>query len=155
MKWLITTLLLPGLAFAQQPAPAGGQPIDPQQRFEMSKKLMLPVIEKSLPALEETQQCLQQAGDAGSFQKCVAIMNDLEKQMRQELGSAQGTPPGAPAQEQPAPKPIEYNEQNKSNMLKFLSQSIAAGQAMKQCFSTSATGEQMDSCMKAAKAKQP
>ncbi|MET0090193.1 MAG: hypothetical protein ABW068_09290 [Candidatus Thiodiazotropha sp.] len=151
MKWLITTLLLPGLAFAQQPSPGQGQPIDSQQYFEMSKKMMLPAIEKSLPVLQETQGCLTQATDVGSFQKCVDILNDLEQQMRAQMGA----PPNAPDSQQPASKTIEYTEQNKSNMLKFVNQSIAAGQAMKQCFDSSATGEQMDSCMKAAKSKQP
>ncbi len=151
MKWLITTLLFPALAFAQQPPGGAAQPMNPQQQFEMSKKMMLPAIEKSLPALQETKQCLGTASDAESFQKCIAIMTDLEKQMRAEIGGA----PNTPDQQHPAAKPIEYTEQNKSNMLKFIDQSIIVGQAMKQCFNTSTTGEQMDTCMKAAKAKQP
>ncbi len=155
MKWLITALLLPGLAFAQQPPPGQGQPIDPQQYFDKSKAMMLPAIEMSLPVLQQTQSCLTQAGDAGSFQKCVDMLNDLEQQMKAKIGGPKGAPSDAPNAQQPAVKPIEYTEQNKANMLKFVEQSIVAGQAMRQCFDASTTGEQMDRCMKAAKPKQP
>ena len=149
MKWLITTLLIPGLAFAQPPAQGEGQ-IDPQQYFERSKQAMLPMIDKSLPKMEETKVCLGKAKDQAAFTKCVEIMVALEKEMYAKMGQATGVP------DKPQPKAhkeVEFNEQNKRNMLKFLDQSILRGDALKKCFTSSETHQQMQNCMIAAKPK--
>jgi hypothetical protein len=153
MKWLIPALLFPALTFAAQPSgPAGGQ-MDPVQYFQQSKQRMLPIIEKSLPAMQETKACLNKAEDQGAFQKCVEIMTTLDKEMRTNMGSA----PGMNGSAQPAakePQKIEFNEQNKTNMLRFLERSILIGSAMKKCFSASEMPEQMQTCMQAEKTKQ-
>ncbi|MEJ2620412.1 MAG: hypothetical protein P8163_09160 [Candidatus Thiodiazotropha sp.] len=148
MKWLLTTLLVPTLALAQ-PAEQGAGQMDPQQHFDQSKQAMLPVIDKSIPAMQETKTCLNQAKDQAAFQKCVDIMIALEQEMRAKMGRG-----GAQqAQSQPAKK-IEFNEQNKQNMLKFLDQSILVGEALKKCFNSSQSPDQMSSCMEAAKPQQ-
>ncbi|MES9939658.1 MAG: hypothetical protein ABW104_07320 [Candidatus Thiodiazotropha sp. 6PLUC2] len=149
MKWLITILLIPGLAFAQPPGPAAGQ-VDPQQFFEQSKQTMLPMIDESLPAMEETKACLGKAGDQAAFTKCVEIMVALEKEMQAKMGRSVGMPTKPQTQ---ASKKVEFNEKNKSNMLKYLDQSILMGNAMKKCFSSSESAEQMQNCMTAAKPK--
>jgi hypothetical protein len=96
--------------------------------------------------MQETKTCLNQAKDQAAFQKCVDIMIALEQEMRATMG--QGG-----AQQQPAKK-IEFNEQNRQNMQKFLDQSILVGQALKKCFNSSQSPDQMSSCMQAAKPKQ-
>jgi hypothetical protein len=145
MKWLLTTLLVPTLALAQ-PSEQGTGQMDPQQDFDQSKKAMLPVIDKSIPAMQETKTCLNQAKDQAAFQKCVDIMISLEQEMRAKMGRGG-------AQQQPAKK-IEFNEQNRQNMQKFLDQSILVGQALKKCFNSSQSPDQMASCMEAAQPKQ-
>ena len=153
MKWLLASLLLPSIAFAQQPAPPPGEQMDPQQFFEQSKRTMLPMMEKSLPAMQETKACLGKAEDEAAFKKCVAIMTDLEKEMQAKMGPVPGMPGGQPPQMK-EPKEIEFNAENKKNMLMFLDRSIAVGSALQKCFSSSDTVEQMRSCMQAAKPKQ-
>ena len=144
MKWLLTTLLVPTLVLAQPPGQGEGQ-IDPQQHFEQSKKAMLPVIDKSIPAMQETKSCLNQAKDQAAFQKCVDIMVALEQEMQAKMGRG-----GAAKAQSQQPKKIEFNEQNRQNMQKFLDQSILVGQALKKCFNSSQSPDQMSSCMKAA-----
>ncbi|MCG8015465.1 MAG: hypothetical protein JAY97_04565 [Candidatus Thiodiazotropha sp. 'RUGA'] len=151
MKWLLTTLLLPTLALAQPPGQGAGQ-MDPQQHFAQSKKAMLPLIEKSIPAMQETKSCLNQAKDQAAFQQCVEIMIAVEKEMQAKMG--RGPMPGADKAQSQPPKKIEFNEQNKQNMLKFLDQSILVGQSLKNCFTSSQSPDQMQSCMQAAKPKQ-
>ncbi|MES9854248.1 MAG: hypothetical protein ABW170_20745 [Candidatus Thiodiazotropha sp. L084R] len=151
MKWLLTTLLIPGLALAQPPGSAEGQ-IDQQQYFDQSKQTMMSMINKSLPAMEETKTCLGKAGDQAAFTKCVEIMMALEKEMQAKMGHAAGMPDNPQAQAKQR-KEVEFNEQNKSNMLKFLDQSILMGNTLKKCFSTSESPQQMQNCMTAAKPK--
>ena len=152
MKWLLTTLLVPTLALAQPPGQGGGQ-MNPQQHFDQSKQAMLPLIEKSIPAMQETKSCLNQAKDQAAFQKCVEIMLALEQEMQAKMGRGDAMQGADKAQSQP-PKMIEFNEQNKQNMLKFLDQSILVGQSLKNCFNSSQSPDQMQSCMQAAKPKQ-
>jgi hypothetical protein len=147
MKWLLTTLLVPTLALAQPPG-QGGEQMDPQQHFEQSKKAMLPVIDQSIPAMQETKTCLDQAKDQAGFQKCVDIMISLEQEMQAKMGRG-----GGANTQTKTPQKIEFNEQNRQNMQKFLDQSILVGQALKKCFNSSQSPDQMSSCMEAANPK--
>ena len=144
MRFLSLLLLIPGLALAQPPA---GQ-MDPQQFFEQSKKMMLPMMEESLPAMKEARACLEKADDQSSFESCAEIMAELDKKMRSRMGGMM--PPGAQArhEEKPMkdPKDIEWNAETKKDMLFFLDQSITVGQAMTKCFKQSSTMEQMQQC---------
>ncbi len=153
MRFSALFLMLPALALAQPP----GQPMpqmDPQQFFEQSKKMMLPMVEDSLPTMREARACLEKADDQAAFDECSKIMAELQKKMQARMGPLHGMPEdqqppqGAepPMQE---PKQIEWNEQTKKNMLQFLDRSILMGDAMKDCLQKSGNLEQMQQCMQA------
>jgi hypothetical protein len=147
MRNIYLLLLLPVIALAQPP---GGQ-IDPQQFFEQSKQMLLPMMEESLPVMKEARSCLAKADDQSSFEDCAEIMAELDKQMRARMEATM--PPGMqPKQQAPMkdPKEIEWNEKTKKEMLGFLDQSITVGQAMSNCFKQSSTVEQMQQCSMAA-----
>lgn len=150
-------LMLPALAMAQPP----GQPmpqVDPQQIFEQSKQMMLPMVEESLPTMREARDCLGKAESQSDFENCSKIMEELQKKLHARMGpmpdmpEGQQPPQGAepPMQER---KPIEWNEQTKQNMLKFLDRSILMGDAMKECLQKSADMDQMQQCMQSKRPK--
>jgi hypothetical protein len=145
MKYLPLLLLIPVVALAQPPA---GH-IDPQQIFEQSKKMMLPIMEETLPTMREARSCLQGAEDQAAFEKCAEVMVALDKKMRERMGPATSakTPPMS------NPKDIEWNAETKEKMLKFLDNSITVGTAMSDCLNQSTGMEQMQQCMQAKKAK--
>ncbi|MCU7813093.1 MAG: hypothetical protein KZQ77_17955 [Candidatus Thiodiazotropha sp. (ex Notomyrtea botanica)] len=145
MRILSLLLLIPSLAMAQPPT---GQ-MDPQQIFEQSKQMMLPMMEESLPAMKEAKACLQKADDQSSFESCAEIMADLDKKMRARMGAMPGN------QDQPMkdPKDIEWNAETKKNMLHFLDRSILIGTAMSDCFKQSSSMEQMQKCSQASMPK--
>ncbi|MES9969841.1 MAG: hypothetical protein ABW092_07375 [Candidatus Thiodiazotropha sp.] len=148
MKWRHTLLLLPSLVMAQPP----GTEMDQQQFFEQSKQKMLPMMEKSIPAMQETKRCLQKADDQASFEKCAEIMTAMEKEIKERMGPV----PGMPENKQHStkkPQDIKFTPEIKQNMLKFLERSITVGSAMQKCFKQSAKVEQMQSCMQAARPK--
>ncbi|MCU7904795.1 MAG: hypothetical protein KZQ76_02875 [Candidatus Thiodiazotropha sp. (ex Epidulcina cf. delphinae)] len=151
MKLFPLILLLPSLVFAQQQPPRGE--MDPQQFFEASKKSMLPMMEKSLPALQQTRACLEKAGDQAAFDKCAEIMTAMEKAIREKMEPMPGLPEGQAAPTG-GPVDIEFNIKTKKSMMQFLDRSIMIGSAMKQCFSESDTMEQMQNCMQASRPKQ-
>jgi hypothetical protein len=49
------------------------------------------------------------------------------------------------------PSEIQWNEQTKSNMLKFLDQSIMVGTAMRECLMQSDNQQQLKQCMASKK----
>ena len=142
MRFLPLLLLLPTLALAQPPA----SQMDPQQFFEQTKQMMLPMMQETLPAMREARGCLQAANDQAAFEECAQIMVELDKKMRKRMGPAPGMPQG---EEPPMkdPKDIEWTEEAKSNMLQFLDRSITIGSAMSDCLTQSGTMEQMQQCM--------
>jgi hypothetical protein len=148
MKWLLMALLFPMLAIAQPPQGSGGEQMDPQQYFDRSKEMMLPMIEKSLPAMKETKSCLSKASDQATFTKCVEIMVNLEKEMKMGQGASM---PGHQKPQTQQPKEIEFNEKTRQDMLKYLEHSIGLGTALKKCFTSSSSPDQMQSCMQAEK----
>jgi hypothetical protein len=146
MKWRYIFCLLPSLAVAQPP----GSQMDQQQFFEQSKQKMLPMMEKSIPAMQETKRCLETADDQASFEACAAIMTAMEKEIKERLGPVPGMPEG----KQPStkrPEDIKFTPETKQNMLKFLERSIMIGTAMQKCFTQSSKVEQMQQCMQAAR----
>jgi hypothetical protein len=150
MKIIYLLLLLPAMALAQ---PQGGQ-MDPQQFFEQTKQMMLPMMEESLPVMKEARGCLSKADDQSAFEDCAEIMAELDKKMRARAQAM--LPPGMQPREQPSmkdPKEIEWNDKTKKEMLGFLDQSITVGEAMTKCFKQSSTVEQMQQCSMAAMPK--
>lgn len=146
MKWYRLVLLMPSLVLAQ---PQGGE-VDQQKFFEESKQRMLPMMEKSIPAMKKTRECLEKADNQAAFEKCAEIMTAMEKEIKERMGPIPGTPEGQQAPEN-RPKDIEFTPTTKNNMMKFLARSIMIGTAMQHCFSQSATADQMRSCMEAAR----
>jgi hypothetical protein len=120
--------------------------MDPQQFFEQSKKMMLPMIEESLPVMKEARSCLQAAQSKDDLQVCTELMAALQKKMQARMGPAMGMPEG----EQPPvkdAKEVEWNEATKKNMLMFLDRSILVGSAMQECLTQSSGMGQMQQCM--------
>ncbi len=148
MKWRHIMLMLPSLAVAQPP----GTQMDQQQFFEQSKQKMLPMMEKSIPAMRKTKSCLQKADDQAAFEKCAEIMTALEKEIKERMGPVPGMPEGK-QQPRKGPEDIKYTPETKQNMLKFLERSIMIGSTMQKCFTQSSKVEQMQSCMQAARPK--
>jgi hypothetical protein len=148
MRFLVLFLLLPTLALAQTPPPQ----MDQQQFYEQTKKMMLPMMQESLPAMRKARSCLQDADDQAAFEACAKIMTDLDEKMRAQLGSGNGmhggqTPP------MKDPKEIEWNAETKKNMLQYLDRSIIVGSAMSDCLSKSSTMDQMQQCVQSKKPK--
>ena len=109
MRKLPFLLLTPALALAQPPATA--PKMDPNQYFEKSKQMMLPMMEASLPALQEVKRCVEAAQDKEAFDRCTELMTALDQKMRSMAGDAAG----AAEQKAPAmkdPKQIEWSEEN-------------------------------------------
>ena len=146
MKYLPLLLLVPVLALAQPPA---GQ-MDPQQVYEQTKQMMLPMMQETLPVMREARSCLQGADDQAAFEQCAKVMVELDKKMRARMGGVSGsqTPPMTD------PKDIEWNPENKKKMLHFLDNSITIGTAMSDCLNQSSAMQQMQECMQ-AKAPKP
>ncbi len=146
MRFLYLLLLWPALALAQPP---GGQ-MDQQQMFDQTKKMMLSMTEETLPVMRESQTCLKAADDQAAFEKCAQIMVELNKKMMARMGPAHGMPEGQ-APEMKDPSEIEWNEETKGNMLKFLDRSIMVGTAMQDCLKQSGNLQQMQQCMQSKK----
>ncbi|MES9990324.1 MAG: hypothetical protein ABW098_00105 [Candidatus Thiodiazotropha sp.] len=149
MKWWHLLLLLPSLAVAQPPESHR----DPQKFFEQSKQKMLPMMEKSIPAMKKTKSCLQKAEDQAAFEKCSEIMVAMEKEIKEKMGPIPGVPEDQKGPTK-GPKDIKFSPETKQNMLTFLERSIMIGTAMQKCFTASTTADQMQSCMQAARPKQ-
>ena len=145
MKYLSLLLFWPVLALAQPPA---GQ-MDQQQMFEQSKKMMLSMTEESLPSMREARGCLEGADSQGEFEKCAQIMIELNKKMMARMGPTPGHQGQAP--EMKDPSEIEWSDEVKTNMLKFLDQSIMVGTAMQDCLNSSSGMQQLRQCMESKK----
>jgi len=146
MNKLPFLLLAPALVMAQPPAPE----MDPDQYFEKSKQMMLPMMEASLPALQEVKSCVEAAQDKAAFEKCADLMAALDQKMRSMAGEAAGMPENR----MPAvtdPKQIEWNEEAKQKLIKFLDRSIFVGATMSGCFRQSSDMQQMQQCLQAHK----
>jgi hypothetical protein len=141
-------LLSPVLALAQPPAAN----IDPQAIYEQSKAAMLPMMEQSLPGMNAVRDCLQGAEDKAAFEKCTALMAELDNKLRNMAGQVTGIPTDKMPQTKD-PKEIEWSPETKQNMLKYLDRTIAMGTIMSGCFKQSASMQEMQQCMQANKPK--
>ncbi len=126
--------------------------MDPQQYYDQTKKLMLPMLEESLPLMHKARDCLQAAKSESEMKACGEIMQALQKQ---NLGRMAVTP-SIPGEHRPAtrkPQKVEVTAENKERMLQFMKQSILIGSAMQECFSQSSGPQPMRECMQAKKPK--
>ena len=141
MKIVATLLLVPVVALAQAPNPG----MDRGQVLEQMKRVMLPMMEQSLPEMDKTRQCVQESGNTAELNKCAEIMQEFQKKMM----AGMAPPPGADAKMPPPQKApeIEWSQEKRDEILQGLDISIKQATAMTGCLRSSETPEQMDSCM--------
>ena len=152
MKIVATLLLVPIVALAQAPS----QGIDRAKMLEQMKQHMLPMMEKSLPEMEKTKQCVQVSGNSAELKQCAEIMQAFQQKMMAEMappagagGPAEGGRPpaaAAPPPQQEMPE-IEWSEQKRDEIVQGLDKSIKQASAMSGCLRSSNTPEEMDACM--------
>jgi len=148
MKYLSLLMLLPTVALAQPPAPQ----MDSKLFFEEAKKMMRPMMEESLPAMRQTRACMENADDQATFEKCAAIMVEVEKKVRAQMGPGARMPKGqGPVPTDP--KDVKWNKITKARTLKSLDRSIAMGDAMNDCMNQSTSMEQYQQCVQAKQSK--
>ena len=139
MRLIPILLLLPLVAFAQQPP---GQQIDQQAYYEQMKQAMLPMMDKSLPAMQETRGCVERSGNSAELNGC------MEKAMafQAEMLKMMGAPPEATAAMPETPQ-LEWSESLRAEILGDLDQSIESTVATRKCLTASATPDAMQACM--------
>ena len=165
MKIAATLLLIPVVALAQAPtqqAPGQGPGQGPGQKIDRSKMLehmkqsMLPMMERSLPEMEKTRQCVQASSNTAELKQCAEIMQAFQKRMIAEMapppgarGPAGAPPPGASAAAPPAQQmpEIEWSPEKRDEIAQGLEMSIKQATAMSGCLRSSNTPEEMDACM--------
>ena len=141
MKFAVVLLLLPFVALAETPK---GE-VDEAQKIEQMKKMMLPMMEKSIPAMEKTRACIQASGNTADLKDCSEIMRAFQNEMAAMMGRPEASPHGpGPMDEE---LDIEWSQELKTEMLAGLEQSIKATKAAKGCMESSASGDEMRSCM--------
>lgn len=149
MKIAATLLLVPVVALAQAP----GSGMDRSKMLEQMKQSMLPMIEQSLPEMDKTRQCVQASGNTAELKKCAEIMQEFQQRMMSAMTPPPGAggPPGGghPGADAPPPQApdVEWSEKKRDEIVQGLKMSIKQASAMAACLKSSATPEQMDSCM--------
>ena len=150
MKKLLPFLLLPGLVLAQAPeqAPEGEAP-DPKGQtpappsFDQFKQAMLPIIDKSLPAMKETRECVSQADSKEAVEKCMNAMAEKAKEIQKQSGGE-----GKEVTSK-VPEDFEWTPETKQMMLSNMDRSIKQNTAMQECLSSSGNREEMATCIRA------
>jgi hypothetical protein len=149
MKYFLALLVLPALASAQAPEGQGQPP-----SFDQFRQAMLPVIEQSLPAMQQTRECVAQSDSKEATVECMQKMADMARSLQAKMGAPAGagaTPPPANEMVKP-PEGFEWNQETKQRMLQEMDRSIQQSVAMQECLQGSKTGEEMGNCMRS---KQP
>jgi hypothetical protein len=142
MKYLLPLLLLPSLALAQPPAPQGQSQQPPD--FNAFKQSMQPVIEKSLPAMKETRECVSKAQTQEDVKKCMQAMAKKAQAIKEELAGSSDTPPVASK----VPDDFKWDPETKKLMLQNMDRSIKMNTSMQECLGKSSTREEMGECMR-------
>lgn len=140
MKILLPFLLLPSLVLAQE-APEGQTPEPPN--FDQFKQTMLPVIEKSLPTMKETRECVSQADSKEAVEKCMNAMAEKAQEIQKEFGGE------GKAVTSKIPEDFKWDPETKKAMLAEMDRSLKQNTAVKECLSKSNTREEMGGCMRA------
>ena len=144
MKYLLPFFLLPSLALAQAPE---GQTQAPEAQvqgptFDQFKQSMQPIMEKSLPAMQETRQCINKANSKEDVEKCMNTMAERVKEIQKQAGGQEK------AVTSKAPDDFKWNPETKEMMLKNMDRSIKQNTAMLECLGKSGNREEMGSCMR-------
>jgi len=141
MRFAVVLLLLPFVALAE--APPGEA--DEAQMIEQMKKMMLPMMEKSIPAMEKTHSCIRASGNTVDLRACAEIMRSLQKEMAAMMGRPAASPHG------PGPMDkafdVEWSQELKTELLAGIDQSIKATKVAKVCIESSSSGDDMQNCM--------
>lgn len=153
MKVLAALLLVPMVALAQTP----DQGMDRVKLLDKMKQHMLPMLEKSLPEMAQTKQCVQASGNSAELKRCAEMMQAFQRKMMAEMappaapGAAEGGRPSAsaPPPQQQMPE-IEWSEQKRDEIVKGMDSEIKLAKAMTSCLRSSNTPEEMDACMKSS-----
>ncbi len=138
MKYLLLFLFVPAIALAQ--APNQGQMLR-QAAFEQIKERMGQMMISTIPAMEKTQTCLQQASDKADLNGCVEIMAAVQQKVMSKMAAGHG------AQKMPPRPDIEWSEELKTKMLKDLDRVLVDSKVTQGCLGSSSSPEQMDACM--------
>ena len=145
MKLVVLMLLLVSTGVFAQSAPQG-QP--PGRDFDDVKKVMLGMMQKSLPAMEKTRSCIEGSQNSQDLKQCAAIMLDFQQQARASMGIPEGGAHGK------APTPedlnLQWSPELKQAMLQDIDRSIEGTQAMVGCLQSSSSGPEMESCVEKA-----
>ena len=141
IRFAVVLLLLPFVALAQ--APQGE--VDEAQMVEQMKKMMLPMMEKSIPAMEKTRACIQASDNTADLKACAEIMRAFQKEMTAMMGGPEASPHGSGPMDEELD--IEWSQELKTEMLAGLEQSIKATKVAKGCMESSSSGDEMRTCM--------
>lgn len=139
MRLIAPLLMVPLIAFAQQPPP--GQ-MDKEQYFQQMKQMMLPMMEKSLPAMEETRSCVEKSGDSAQLNGCVAMAAEFQKEMMAAMGA-----PADAAQAMPETPKLEWSESLRAEIVRDLAESIRGTTITRECLVSSQDSGAMEACM--------
>ncbi|MEN8180568.1 MAG: hypothetical protein ABFS39_18370 [Pseudomonadota bacterium] len=138
MKILLPFLLLPSLVLAQAPEEQTSAP----PSFDQFKKTMGPIIEKTLPTMKETRECVSKAESKEDMEKCMNAMAQKVQEIQQQSGG-QGK-----AVTSKTPDDFKWTPENKKMMLTGMDRSIKRNTAIHECLGTSNTREEADNCMR-------
>ena len=144
MRFIVFLILIPLTAVAQQP---GGQ-MDQQQYFEQMKQMMLPMIEKSIPVMEEARRCVESSGNSDQLNKCVTMMADFQKEMMAMMGAPAQGQKGAPPE--PEVPQLEWSESLQAEIIRDLGESLKGTLTTRKCLTSSASPKAMEACMSQA-----
>ena len=125
------------------PAPQGQMK---QPTFEQFKSAMQPVIDETLPAMQQTRECVSKSTSIEETEKCMKTMSDVAESLRQKTGSH--VIPSAKETSGKAPAGFEWNEENKAKILKNMDHSITYSTSMQECLKSSTSNEEMSQCMR-------
>ncbi|MCP3670742.1 MAG: hypothetical protein GY814_09985 [Gammaproteobacteria bacterium] len=117
---------------------AAGQAVDLQD-FEQVKKMMLPVLTKSIEPLKQTRACVVKSTNSEQLNACVEIMAEFQRGLIPGGGNA-------------APKMprLEWSEVLTEQIRSDLDRSMLETSANIKCLQSSASQKAMDECARKA-----
>lgn len=144
MKYLLPFFLLPSLALAQAPETQTPAPEGQMQAptFDQFKQSIQPIMEKSLPVMKETRECINKANSKEDVEKCMNAMAEKVKEIQKQAGG-QGKEVTSKA-----PDDFKWNPETKQMMLKNMDRSIKQNTAMQECLGKSNNREEMGNCIR-------